>query len=110
MSRKSGQDCQLFSESLSGFRPEQPILRVTMHRPEMVTAKGQRRREALLRAAVEVIAEKGYAGVTHRAVAERAGVPMATTSYFFSSIHELVQEAAAQYHSQQLEDYLNVIE
>ena len=58
------------------------------HRP-----RAQARRDALLRAAVEVAAERGTAGTTHRAVTERAGVPLATASYFFSSIDELVAEA-----------------
>ena len=58
------------------------------HRPQ-----AQARRDALLRAAVEVAAERGAAGVTHRAVTERAGVPLATASYFFSSIDDLVAEA-----------------
>lgn len=53
----------------------------------------QARREALLRATVEVAAEQGVAGVTHRAVTERAGLPLATVSYFFSSIDELAAEA-----------------
>ncbi|HEX6422341.1 MAG TPA: TetR family transcriptional regulator [Acidimicrobiales bacterium] len=58
------------------------------HRPS-----AQARRDALLRAAVEVAAERGTAGTTHRAVTERAGLPLATASYFFSSIDELVAEA-----------------
>ncbi|MFC8386695.1 TetR/AcrR family transcriptional regulator [Nocardia sp. NPDC057272] len=51
------------------------------------------RRDALLRATVEVAAERGTAGVTHRAVTERAGLPLATVSYFFPSIEELAEEA-----------------
>ena len=35
----------------------------------------------------------GVAGITHRAVTERAGLPLATASYFFSSIDDLVAEA-----------------
>jgi TetR/AcrR family transcriptional regulator, regulator of biofilm formation and stress response len=53
----------------------------------------RRRRAALLRAASELAAEVGAGSVTHRAVAARAGVPLSTTSYFFSSIDELVTEA-----------------
>ncbi len=56
-------------------------------------ASAQRRREALLDAAAELAAEVGAGAVTHRAVAARAGVPLSTTSYFFSSIDELVSEA-----------------
>lgn len=58
------------------------------HRPS-----AQARRDALLRAAVEIAAERGTAGTTHRAVTERAGLPLATASYFFSSIDDLVAEA-----------------
>ncbi|MFC9897102.1 TetR/AcrR family transcriptional regulator [Nocardia sp. NPDC127579] len=53
----------------------------------------QARRDALLRATVEIVAERGVAAVTHRAVTERAGLPLATVSYFFSSISELETEA-----------------
>lgn len=58
------------------------------HRPS-----AQARRDALLRATVEVAAEVGKAGVTHRAVTERAGLPLATVSYFFASIDKLAEEA-----------------
>jgi DNA-binding transcriptional regulator YbjK len=56
-------------------------------------ASAQRRRAALLAAAADLSAEVGAGAVTHRAVAARAGVPLSTTSYFFSSIDELVTEA-----------------
>lgn len=46
-----------------------------------------------MQAAVEVTAEKGMAGVTHRAVTERAGLPLATVGYFFESIDDLAVEA-----------------
>ncbi|WP_019876771.1 TetR/AcrR family transcriptional regulator [Sporichthya polymorpha] len=55
--------------------------------------KAQPRREALLNAAVEVVGTHGLAGTTHRTVTEAAGVPLATASYYFSSIGELVAEA-----------------
>lgn len=77
-------------EDLPGFRyrPSVPDPEVRRHRPS-----AQARRDALLRAAVEVAAERGAAGVTHRAVTERAGLPLATVSYFFASIDDLVAEA-----------------
>lgn len=62
-------------------------------RPPTHRAAGHARRTALLEAAVEVIAEVGVGGATHRAVAARAGVPLSTTSYFFASIDELIAEA-----------------
>ena len=58
------------------------------HRPS-----AQRRRDALLEATTQIAGESGVGAATHRAVAARAGVPPATTSYFFSSIDELVEEA-----------------
>jgi DNA-binding transcriptional regulator YbjK len=61
--------------------------------PRRYRPSAQARREALLQAAVEVAAERGVAGTTHRAVTERAGLPLATASYFFASIDDLVAEA-----------------
>lgn len=52
-----------------------------------------RRRDDLLRAATEIVGEQGASAATHRAVAARAGLPPATTTYFFSSIAELIAEA-----------------
>jgi DNA-binding transcriptional regulator YbjK len=56
-------------------------------------ARGERRRRELLQAALTVIDERGVQGTTHRAVAEAAGVPLATTTYYFSSIDHLLEEA-----------------
>ena len=42
---------------------------------------------------MEVIAEQGVAGATHRSIAARAGMPTSTTSYFFSSLDDLVAAA-----------------
>jgi TetR/AcrR family transcriptional regulator, regulator of biofilm formation and stress response len=55
--------------------------------------RSRRRREALLRATIELLGESGVRSVTHRAVAERAGLPLASTTYYFRSVHELVEEA-----------------
>lgn len=62
-------------------------------RPATHRASGRARRAALLDAAVEVIAERGVAGATHRAIAARAGMPTSTTSYFFSSLDDLMAAA-----------------
>ena len=55
--------------------------------------RSRRRREALLRATIELLGETGVKSVTHRAVAERAGVPLASTTYYFQSVRQLVEEA-----------------
>ena len=71
-------------------------------RPTSHRARGLARREALLRAAVEIVAERGVGGATHRSIAERAGVPPSTTTYFFSSIDELVIEALRHFTEQRV--------
>jgi DNA-binding transcriptional regulator YbjK len=55
--------------------------------------RGEARREAILRAALAVTAAHGTDGVTHRAVAAEAGVPLSATTYWFSSRDELLEEA-----------------
>lgn len=62
-------------------------------RVEPVQRRSRNRRELLLRAAVELLADGGPRAVTHRAVAARAGVPQASTTYYFESIQQLTDEA-----------------
>jgi DNA-binding transcriptional regulator YbjK len=69
----------------------------TRDRPHRASA--ERRRDALLRAAMEIVAESGTTAATHRAIAARAGVPLSTTSYFFSSMNELLDEATRRFTS-----------
>jgi DNA-binding transcriptional regulator YbjK len=61
------------------------------------TPKGERRRQALVAAAAELLAEGGFDAVRHRAVAERAGLPLASTTYYFDSLDDLVIAAAEQH-------------
>lgn len=58
-----------------------------------VTPKGERRRYALVSAAAELLAESGFEAVRHRAVARRAGLPLASTTYYFSSLDDLIARA-----------------
>lgn len=58
-----------------------------------VTPKGERRRFALVRAAADLLCEGGFEAVTHRTVADRAGLPLASTTYYFSSLEELIETA-----------------
>ena len=64
---------------------------VTSSQPSQERSRA--RREALLRAAVALLAEGGVRAVTHRAVAVRARVPLAATTYYFDSIQQLTEEA-----------------
>src|SRR3954453_21114214 len=54
--------------------------------------KGSARREHILRATLELIGEHGSDAVTHRAVADRAGVPLSAARYWFDSKEQLLQE------------------
>lgn len=56
-------------------------------------AKGEKTRNKILQAAVEVIATSGIKATTHRAVAQKAGTQLSLTTYYFKDIHELVREA-----------------
>lgn len=58
-----------------------------------VTPKGERRRYALVTAAAELLCEGGFDAVRHRAVARRAGLPLASTTYYFSSLDDLIASA-----------------
>jgi TetR/AcrR family transcriptional regulator, regulator of biofilm formation and stress response len=54
--------------------------------------KGERRREEILQATLRVIGARGADAVTHRAVAEEAGVPLSATTYYFASKEELLEQ------------------
>ena len=58
-----------------------------------VTPKGERRRYALVNAAAELLCEGGFEAVRHRSVARRAGLPLASTTYYFSSLDDLIAKA-----------------
>lgn len=62
------------------------------------TPKGERRRQALVQAAAELLVEGGFDALRHRAVADRAGLPLSSTTYYFASLDELVA-AAVEHHA-----------
>jgi DNA-binding transcriptional regulator YbjK len=59
----------------------------------VATEKGERRRAALVAAAAELLGTGGFDAVRHRAVAEKAGLPLASTTYYFASLDDLVVAA-----------------
>lgn len=59
----------------------------------MGTPKGERRRQELVTAAAELLRAGGFDAVRHRAVAEKAGLPLASTTYYFESLDDLVTAA-----------------
>ncbi|MFJ7272778.1 TetR/AcrR family transcriptional regulator [Streptomyces sp. NPDC099050] len=55
------------------------------------------RRERILAATLDHIADEGVAGVSHRKIAARAGVPLGSMTYHFKGIDELLREAFARF-------------
>ena len=68
-----------------------------------VTPKGERRRYALVSAAADLLCEGGFDAVRHRAVARRAGLPLASTTYYFSSLDDLIAKAVEHVGSREAE-------
>ena len=60
----------------------------------MTTQRAQQVRESLLNAAAELIAERGWTGVSTRVLAQRAGVGPGLVHYHFPSLNALLNEAA----------------
>jgi len=54
-----------------------------------------RRRAQIAEGAIQVLADHGVAGVTHRLVAHAAGVSLAATTYYFDSKFDMVAEASS---------------
>jgi TetR/AcrR family transcriptional regulator, regulator of biofilm formation and stress response len=65
----------------------------------------QGRREQILEAALRVIGRDGREAVTHRAVAEEAGVPLGSTTYYFDSRDDLLGQALEHVSAQEVERY-----
>ena len=57
------------------------------------SARGQQRQAILLETAADLLLEQGLRAVTHRAVAARAALPLAATTYYFASLQDLRDQA-----------------
>lgn len=57
--------------------------------------RGEAKRRKILDAAVRVIGAGGLASLTHRAVAEAAGVPLGSMTYYFRDRDELIDQTMA---------------
>lgn len=58
--------------------------------------RGQRTREAILDAAIELLRRDGAASLSHRSIAARAGTSLAATTYHFDSLDDLLVAAFEQ--------------
>jgi len=64
---------------------------------------GKATKRALLVATLKIIAKKGMLAVTHRAVAAEAGAALRTTTYYFETKRDLIQEAFRFFSEQELQ-------
>lgn len=65
----------------------------TTHAEDSPRPRGAARREALLEAVLHIVGDVGPDAVTHRRVAEVAGLPLASTTYWFESKDHLLTAA-----------------
>jgi AcrR family transcriptional regulator len=61
---------------------------------ETTADRGRQVRQRLLATAAELIAQRGWAAVSTRMIAERAGVAAGVVHYHFASVQALLREAA----------------
>src|SRR4051794_6151712 len=55
------------------------------------------RRDRIIDACLDVIAEHGVAGTSHRKVAEAADVPLGSMTYHFAGMEDLLHEALSRF-------------
>jgi DNA-binding transcriptional regulator YbjK len=67
-----------------------------------LSSRGAERRQALLDAAVKLLARHGARAVTHRAVADEAGTTHGAPRYYFATRERLLDEAMRQIASEQI--------
>ncbi|MGK9172649.1 TetR family transcriptional regulator [Yokenella regensburgei] len=63
------------------------------------------RREKIIEATLEAIAEHGIQAVTHRKIASHADVPLGSMTYYFTGIDALLDEAFTRFTQQMSEQY-----
>lgn len=57
--------------------------------------RGEKRRASIIAATLAVVERDGVVGVTHRTVAEEAGVPASSAVYYFATLDDLLVAALA---------------
>lgn len=63
------------------------------------------RRERILQATLETIAEHGISAVTHRKIASCAGVPLGSMTYYFEGMDSLIEEAFTRFTRDMAQQY-----
>jgi DNA-binding transcriptional regulator YbjK len=73
------------------------------HRP--VRRYDPDRHDRIVEAAIEVIAERGVAGTTHRLIAAAADVPLGSLTYHFTGLEDLRSQAFTRFAERMAETY-----
>ena len=71
-----------------------------VHMSHADTPQTKNRKQPIIDAFWNVIAEKGVAGTTHGAVATSARVPLGSTTYYFTGLDDLIHQAFEQFMKQ----------
>lgn len=83
--------------------------KVALNLPQRVTPKSRETREKVLYAALEILAEGGIQALTHKAVADRAGLTVAVPTYHFSSKSKLLAATFQQLVAETLDRFRDVM-
>jgi AcrR family transcriptional regulator len=83
----------LSTKHLLGNEGEEYTMHESIHTLEAVTCPSDDRRHALILAAYQSIAEKGFEGLRTRDVAAQVGIHSATLHHYFPTKEALIQEA-----------------
>ncbi|NDJ58330.1 TetR family transcriptional regulator [Enterobacteriaceae bacterium 4M9] len=67
------------------------------------------RRERILHATLDTVADEGIAQATHRSIARRAQVPLGSMTYYFAGIDALLEEAFALFAQQMSQNYQQML-
>lgn len=67
------------------------------------------RKNSIVSSTLDVVSERGVARTTHRVIAERAGVPLGSMSYYFRSMGDLLGDAFDLFHTFLIEEQANIV-
>jgi DNA-binding transcriptional regulator YbjK len=95
-------DLSIATDPESGRPASPPSQHLNATAPTASAGRAQRRydperRDRIINACLDVIAETGVAGTSHRKVAEAADVPLGSMTYHFTGMNELLHEAFSRF-------------
>jgi AcrR family transcriptional regulator len=92
----------MIAQVLLAFQGRDPMARSPRSKP--VQARSREMKERLLTAAAQVLAERGYAGMSTNRVADRAGVSVGSLYRYFADRDDLMEELRLQVSERTMRD------